>query len=86
MKDKVICKRCVYDNHNIKVITFDNEGVCNYCHQMSELKNEFNTGTEIGEEDLYGMTKEEVYELVQDNPMGVSEWIHDLVYQNEIEE
>ena len=43
-------------------------------------------GTEIGEEDLYGMTKEEVYELVQDNPMGVSEWIHDLVYQNEIEE
>ena len=40
-------------------------------------------GTEIGEEDLYGMTKEEVYELVQDNPMGVSEWIHDLVYQNE---
>ena len=43
-------------------------------------------GTDIDEHDIYGMTKEEVYDLVQDNPMGVSEWIHDLVYQNEIEE
>ena len=41
-------------------------------------------GTEVDENDLYGMTKEEVYELVQDNPMGISEWVHDLVYQQEV--
>ena len=35
---------------------------------------------------LWGMTKEEIYELVQDNPMGVSEWVHDLVYQTEEKE
>ena len=39
-------------------------------------------GTPIDENDIYGMTQEEIYDLVKDNPMGISEWVHDLVYDN----
>ena len=42
-------------------------------------------GTDIDEHDIYGMTKEEVYDLVQENPMGVASWVHDIVYKNEEE-
>ena len=40
-------------------------------------------GTPIDENDIYGMTQEEIYDLIKDNPMGVSEWVHDLVYDND---
>ena len=39
-------------------------------------------GTAIDENDLYGMTQEEIFDLVSDNPQGVAEWVHDLVYDN----
>ena len=39
-------------------------------------------GTEIDENDLYGMTKEEIYDLIIENPLGTADWVHDLVYGN----
>ena len=37
------------------------------------------------EQAFAGMTKEEMLGLVEDNPIGVSQWIHNLVYENEEE-
>lgn len=41
----MICSRCIYDDH-IPYITFDSEGVCNYCHQYDQLVEEYPTGEE----------------------------------------
>lgn len=49
---KITCKRCVYDNVNIPKISFDNEGICNYCRQIEEMKAKYKTGTPEGE-DMY---------------------------------
>ena len=61
MNNLKICSKCIYDER-VPSISFDDEGVCNYCHQMSELKNEFNTGTEIGEERIDNIIKKIKYE------------------------
>ncbi|WP_276348719.1 N-acetyl sugar amidotransferase [Daejeonella sp. JGW-45] len=50
-KELKICSRCIYDSL-IKGITFDNEGVCNYCHQVEKLKLEYKTGSPQGAQDL----------------------------------
>ena len=42
-------------------------------------------GTELDENDFYGMTQQEILELVQDNPTGISQWINDLIYSKEVE-
>ena len=49
MKKKIICKRCVYDNFNIKIISFDDEGICNYCRQIDKMKEKYKTGLHEGE-------------------------------------
>ncbi len=43
------CSRCIYDER-VAYITFDENGVCNYCHQLEKLKKEYGTGTKEGEE------------------------------------
>ena len=43
-----ICTRCIYDER-VNGISFDNDGVCNYCHQIDELKKQYGTGSESGE-------------------------------------
>jgi len=42
------CSRCIYDER-VAYITFDENGVCNYCHQLEKLKKEYGTGTKEGE-------------------------------------
>lgn len=42
-----VCSRCIYDER-VNGITFDDNGVCNFCHQVDRLKQEFGTGTAIG--------------------------------------
>lgn len=42
-----ICSRCIYDER-VNGITFDENGVCNFCHQVDRLKEEFGTGTPEG--------------------------------------
>lgn len=44
-----ICKRCIYDE-TVANITFDSKGVCNYCLLVDYLKQEYGTGTDLGEE------------------------------------
>lgn len=40
----MICSRCIYDD-KIPYITFDENGVCNYCNEYSELSIQFPTGS-----------------------------------------
>ena len=46
-----ICSRCIYDER-VAEITFDLEGICNYCKQIDDLKLEYGTGQELGKEKL----------------------------------
>lgn len=43
-----ICTRCIYDSR-IANISFDDQGVCNYCHQVEKLIDDFGTGSAKGE-------------------------------------
>lgn len=42
-----VCSRCIYDER-VAYIEFDDHGVCNYCHQIERLKEEYGTGQEKG--------------------------------------
>lgn len=42
-----VCTRCIYDE-NVPGIQFDVSGVCNYCHQIETLTNQYGTGQEKG--------------------------------------
>ena len=46
---KKICSKCIYDN-NVANIFFDKNGVCNYCHQIDELKIEYGTSKKKGKQ------------------------------------
>ena len=50
------CTRCIYDEH-IPAISFDENGVCNYCHQFDNLEREYPTGKQ-GWEILKGIAEE----------------------------
>jgi N-acetyl sugar amidotransferase len=43
--NKLICTRCIYDD-SVPNISFDSEGVCNYCRQIDALEAEYPTGRE----------------------------------------
>ena len=44
-----VCTQCIYDER-VASITFDVDGVCNYCKQLDELVDEYGTGRQHGEE------------------------------------
>jgi N-acetyl sugar amidotransferase len=46
-----ICSRCIYDER-VDTINFDENGVCNYCHQVDMLTEEYVTGKEKGKAQL----------------------------------
>lgn len=46
-KEHQICSKCIYDER-VGGITFDEDGVCNYCHTMERFKEEYHTGMEDG--------------------------------------
>lgn len=43
-----ICTRCIYDNRT-PAITFDTDGVCNYCYMVDDLVKQYQTGLPEGE-------------------------------------
>ncbi|WP_202386317.1 adenine nucleotide alpha hydrolase family protein [Allopontixanthobacter confluentis] len=43
-----VCNRCIYDER-VASISFDESGVCNYCHQIDDLIDEYGTGLPKGE-------------------------------------
>jgi N-acetyl sugar amidotransferase len=51
MTDKKICSRCIYDE-SIPSINFDEQGVCNYCHMVDGLIDEYHTGKPEGEKEI----------------------------------
>jgi hypothetical protein len=40
-----LCPRCIFDS-SLSGVSFDNEGVCNYCRMVDSLKEQYGTGTE----------------------------------------
>ena len=48
---KQICTRCIYDE-SIPSISFDDKGVCNYCHMVDNLIEEYHTGKPEGEKTI----------------------------------
>jgi N-acetyl sugar amidotransferase len=47
-----VCHRCIYDER-VNGISFDEAGVCNYCHQVDDLKKQYGTETERGKTMLH---------------------------------
>jgi N-acetyl sugar amidotransferase len=45
------CLKCIYDE-NVPGIAFDFNGVCNYCTQIEQLKNQYGTGQPAGENQM----------------------------------
>lgn len=54
--NKLICTRCIYDD-SVPNISFDGEGVCNYCAQIDALEAEYPTGRD-GEAKLQKLVDE----------------------------
>lgn len=48
---KQICARCIYDA-SVPAIIFDQHGVCNYCHMVDRLIEEYQTGKPKGQETI----------------------------------
>lgn len=43
-----VCSRCIYDER-VDGIRFDGDGVCSYCRLSESLRDQFGTGTPVGE-------------------------------------
>ena len=52
-----ICTRCIYDER-VSSISFDENGVCNYCKQIDDLIVSYGTGSPEGEEKLLNIIEE----------------------------
>ena len=69
-----VCTRCIYDER-VSSISFDDNGVCNYCHQIDGLIKEYGTGQPKGEaalETLVDTIKKEGRGKKYDCVVGVS--------------
>lgn len=51
-----ICTKCIYDD-TTPGISFDDNGICNYCKQVDSLKSMYQTGTSQGEQTLMDIIK-----------------------------
>jgi N-acetyl sugar amidotransferase len=52
-----ICSRCIYDER-VPRISFDENGVCNYCKMSDDIKEQFHTGTHEGQVALQQIIEE----------------------------
>ena len=52
-----VCSRCIYDER-VNAISFDSEGVCNYCHQVDTLAEEYGTGSKVGDQKLHEIVEQ----------------------------
>ena len=52
-----ICSKCIYDER-VNGISFDSAGICNYCNQIDELKEEYGTENSKGENILKTIVEE----------------------------
>lgn len=73
-KGRTICSRCIYDE-TVPSITFDNNGVCNYCHMVDDLIEEYGTGKAEGQkkfDDIIDQVKKAGKRKKYDCVIGVS--------------
>jgi N-acetyl sugar amidotransferase len=72
--DLTVCSRCIYDER-VPSINFDSDGVCNYCHQVDGLIEQYGTGKAKGE-DQFSMILDSIKRAGKGKPydciMGVS--------------
>ena len=69
-----ICKRCIYDERT-SAISFDEEGICNYCRMVERLLEEYKTGQSEGEKKIHAVIekiKKEGRNKAYDCIIGVS--------------
>lgn len=52
-----ICASCIFDE-SVSGITFDDQGICSYCHLVEALRQEFGTGTVLGENRFEALLEE----------------------------
>lgn len=52
-----ICTRCIYDD-TVGGISFDEEGVCNYCRLIEQLEEEYAPGTPEGERRMFEIVEQ----------------------------
>lgn len=55
--DIKICSHCIYDER-VSAICFDENGICNYCHQIETLKQQYGTGEESGRQKFQSILDE----------------------------
>lgn len=55
--DLQVCSKCIYDE-KVSYIKFDSNGICNYCHQLDQLKEQYGTETKVGEEKFGGILEQ----------------------------
>ena len=68
------CSKCIY-SELVPNIIFDDRGVCNYCHQIDQLKKEYKTGTEQGKtllDNIVKKIKKDGKSLEYDCVVGIS--------------
>ena len=68
------CSKCIY-SELVPNIIFDDRGVCNYCHQIDQLKKEYKTGTEHGKtllDNIVKKIKKDGKSLEYDCVVGIS--------------
>lgn len=58
--DAIICSRCIFDN-GVPDIVFDDDGVCNYCHMVTDLVDQYGTGSAKGKQML-----DEIIEIIKE--------------------
>ena len=49
--DYKVCSRCIYDER-VSRISFDEEGICNYCKSSDAIKEQYGTGSAKGDASL----------------------------------
>jgi N-acetyl sugar amidotransferase len=57
MSEPQICTRCIYDAR-VPGISFDAEGVCNYCRQVEAMEQQYGTGRPEGERRLQRLVEQ----------------------------
>ena len=71
-KNIQICSKCIYDEM-VPSINFDQYGVCNYCHMVDELIEEYGTGNSKGKKIFENVSKQAWADWLKQQTMLLNE-------------
>ena len=69
LKNIQVCSKCIYDI-TVPSIKFDEQGICNYCHMVDDLIDEYGTGKVKGQEIFQGTKNLGKEALIKVNNVG----------------